>query len=80
MARFSVKGKQQSIEVRYGPSYPEAVVYAPPGKDRRFICFEPMSGITNAFNLAHRGRYAPLQTVAPGTEWIARYSIHPDGF
>jgi len=79
-ARFRVKGKRQSIEVRYGPNYREAVVYAPPGEDRRFICFEPMSGITNAFNLAHRGRYAHLQTVAPGAEWTAKYSIHPDGF
>ena len=79
-ARFSVKGKREKIEVRYGPRYPVAVVYAPDGKDREFICFEPMSGITNAFNLAHRGRYGELQTIPPGAEWTASYSIHPTGF
>ncbi len=80
-ARFAVKGKQQTIEVRYGEKYREAVVYAPPGKDRAaFICFEPMSSITNAFNLAHRGRYDHLQSIPAGGEWIETYSIHPSGF
>ena len=79
-ARFSVQGKQQKIEVRYGPNYHTAVVYAPGGEGRDFICFEPMSGITNAFNLAHRGRYDDLQSIAPGAEWVESYSIHPSGF
>jgi hypothetical protein len=39
--------------VVYGPKYTVAVIYAPPGKD--FICFEPMSAITDAFNLATAG-------------------------
>jgi aldose 1-epimerase len=79
-ARFSVQGKQEKIEVRYGPNYRAAVVYAPQGEDRDFICFEPMSGITNAFNLAHRSRYDDLQSIAPGGEWVESYSIHPSGF
>lgn len=79
-ARFAVKGKQQTIEVRYGEKYREAVVYAPHGKERAFICFEPMSGITNAFNLAHRGRYDHLQSIPAGGEWMETYSIHPSGF
>jgi aldose 1-epimerase len=60
--------------------YHTAVVYAPGGEGRDFICFEPMSGITNAFNLAHRGRYDDLQSIAPGAEWVESYSIHPSGF
>ncbi len=79
-ARFSVQGKKEKIEVRYGPKYRAAVVYAPPGEGRDFICFEPMSGITNAFNLAHRSRYDDLQSIAPGDEWVESYSIHPSGF
>ena len=65
LASFSVQGASQKIEVAYGPKYRTAVVYAPTGKDQNFICFEPMSGITNAFNLAHRGIYKELQTIPP---------------
>ncbi len=79
-AVFSVRGNQEKIEVVYGPKYQTAVVYAPPGDDRSFICFEPMSGITNAFNLAHRGVYQELQTIRPGKSWNESYWIHPSGF
>ena len=79
-AVFSVRGKNQQLEVIYGPNYRAAVVYAPLGDDRDFICFEPMSGITNAFNLAHRGAYEDLQTVPPGGSWEESYWIRPSGF
>ena len=79
-AVFSVRGKSEQIEVAYGPKYHTAVVYAPLGDDRDFICFEPMSGITNAFNLAHRGLYEDLQTVPPGASWEESYWIRPSGF
>jgi aldose 1-epimerase len=75
---FWVKGAQQKIAVRYGPKYRIAVVYAPPGRD--FICFEPMSGITDAFNLEHAGIYKALQSVAPGAAWEESYWIKPSGF
>lgn len=77
-AEFSVQGKSEKIAVVYGPKYPVAVIYAPPGKD--FICFEPMTGVTNAFNLAHEGKYNELQTVAPGQKWQESYWIRPTGF
>ena len=77
-AHFSVTGKQQKIEVVYGPKYTVAVVYAPPG--RNFICFEPMAAITNAFNLAHAGLYKELQSVAAGSEWRESFWIVPAGF
>lgn len=77
-ARFSVEGKRQRISVFYGPGYPVAVIYAPPGRD--FICFEPMTGVTNAFNLAQAGKYPELQSVAPGRTWRGSFWIQPEGF
>jgi aldose 1-epimerase len=66
-ARFHVEGGRERINVAYGPKYTVAVVYAPRGQE--FICFEPMSAVTNAFNLAHDGKYGELQSVAPGGTW-----------
>jgi aldose 1-epimerase len=77
-AEFSVEGAKEKISVIYGPKYPVAVVYAPPGRD--FICFEPMSGPTNAFNLHEAGKYKNLQTIAPGSRWNESFWIHPTGF
>jgi aldose 1-epimerase len=76
--RFWVEGKREKITVTYGPKYPIAVVYAPPG--REYICFEPMSAITNAFNLAHAGVYKDLQSVVPGGQWRESFWIEPVGF
>ena len=77
-AEFSVEGGGRKISVLYGPKYTVAVVYAPPGRD--FICFEPMTAVTNAFNLAHSGVYKELQSVAPGARWRESFWIHPNGF
>jgi aldose 1-epimerase len=77
-ADFWVRGKQQQITVSYGPNYTVAVAFAPPGKS--FICFEPMTAVTNAFNLAHEGKFDGLQTVAPGTEWRETFRIQATGF
>ncbi len=79
-ARFYVRGESERLTVAYGPDYPVAVVYAPDGDGQEFICFEPMSGITNAFNMAHRGRYRALPVVAPATSWSAAYRITVEGF
>ncbi len=79
-ATFSVRGAKQQIDVVYGPRYQAAVVYAPTGEGQDFICFEPMSGITNAFNLAHQGIYKELQIIAPGATWQESYWITPSGF
>jgi aldose 1-epimerase len=77
-AEFSVQGKQEKITVLFGPKYTVGVVYAPQGRD--FICFEPMSGPTNAFNLAQAGKYNELQTIAPGAEWRESFWIVGTGF
>lgn len=78
-AAFSVTGVAEKLEVIYGPGYDTAVVYAPPG-DREFICFEPMVGITNVFNLAHAGKYDALQTIAAGAEKTYRFRVRTSGF
>ncbi len=77
-ASFWVEGAKQRITVTYGPKFPVAVVYAPPG--REFICFEPMAGITNGFNLAKSGAYKELQSVPPGGQWKESFWITPSGF
>lgn len=77
-ATFFVEGAHEKISVVYGPKYRVAVVYAPPG--RPFICFEPMSTITDGFNLAHAGLYKELQSIPPGGEWRESFWIAPTGF
>lgn len=77
-ARFRVTGAKESVTVEYGPNYAVAVVYAPKG--RGFICFEPMTSITNAFNAAHAGWYKALQHVQPGETWREVFRIVPSGF
>jgi len=77
-AEFSVHGKNEKVTVTYGPKYTVAVVYAPPGKG--FICFEPMSAITNAFNLAHAGVYKELQSIPPGGQWRESFWVSTSGF
>ena len=72
-ARFWVEGGGRRITVAYGAKYTVAIAYAPTGKD--FICFEPMSAITNAFNLAHAGVYGELQSIAPGEIWRESFWI-----
>jgi aldose 1-epimerase len=83
-AVMTLRGKTQRLEVRFGPLWKAAVVWAPkpatPGQDRNFICFEPMAGITNAMNMAQKGLYRELQSVAPGGTWQERFWIRPSGF
>jgi aldose 1-epimerase len=78
-AHFSVEGNREKIEVVYGPKFNTAVVYAPKGRGA-FICFEPMTAITNAFNLAHQGMYKELSSLAPDQVWEESFWIRPSGF
>jgi aldose 1-epimerase len=73
MAVFRVQGKEQTVEVVYGPEYKVGVVYAPAGQN--FICFEPMTAPTNAFNMAGAAR-----SVEPGGVWRESYWIRTRGF
>ena len=77
-AEFWVEGGGRRVSVSYGPKYTISVVYAPPGRD--FICFEPMTGVTNAFNLAHSGVYKEMQSVPSGAQWRESFWAKPSGF
>ncbi|HYK89245.1 MAG TPA: aldose 1-epimerase [Acidobacteriota bacterium] len=77
-AEFWVQGRSQKIRVIFGPRYSVAVVFAPQGRD--FICFEPMVGVTNVFNLAHTGLYKELQSISPGESWKESFWIVPEGY
>jgi aldose 1-epimerase len=81
-AHFSIEARGMKVETLFGPRYPVAVIFAPPapeGQTRDFICFEPMAGITNAVNLHHDGKYADLQSIAPGAQWTESFWIRADG-
>lgn len=67
---FVLEGRDQRVAVRFGPKYPVAIVYAPQG--RPFICFEPMTALTNAFN---SGFDSGLHHIAPGDTWRESFWI-----
>ncbi len=77
-AVFFVEGRGKSIEVAFGPRYTVAIVYAPPGHD--YICFEPMTAITNGINLAHEDKYPELQIIRPGGRWKESFWVKAGGF
>ena len=78
LGEFWIQGKAEKVSVIYGPKYDVAVVVAGPGRD--YVVMEAMSAITNAFNLAHRGVYKDLQTVAPDGQWRESFWVRPTGF
>ena len=62
-------------DVALGPNFRSVVIWSP--KDSAFICIEPMAGITDALNLAQKGIYKELQTIAPGQTWRESFWIKP---
>jgi aldose 1-epimerase len=77
-ATISVMGKSQRLDIVFGPNYRAAVIWAPTPAE--FICIEPMAGITDALNLAQRGLYHELQSIAAGGVWQESFWIRPSGF
>jgi aldose 1-epimerase len=77
-ATVAVSGKSQRLEIELGPNYRAVTIWSP--KDRPFICVEPTAGIINALNLAARGLYKELQSVAPGGTWRESFWIKASGF
>jgi aldose 1-epimerase len=83
---MSVRGPRQRIDVEVGPNYRSVVVFAPESTALRapsrppFVCLEPMAGISNSMNLAHRGLYHDLQYIPPGGTWQESFRICPKGF
>ena len=68
---FVAEGRAHKISVKFGPKYPVAIVYAPAGQP--YFCFEPMSALTNAFNLPLE--QGLLQHIAPGEIWRESFWI-----
>jgi aldose 1-epimerase len=66
------------VAPRAVPTTPSGESAAPAG--RGFIAFEPMVGITNALNLAHRGVYKELQSIPPGGSWEESFWITTKGY
>lgn len=85
-ATMSVRGRTQRLDVVFGANYRAVVIYAPKpagGQDaasRNFVCIEPVAAIINGLNLAHKGAYKDLQSIAPGGSWRERFRIRPSGF
>lgn len=88
-ATLSLWGRRQRLDVELGSNFRAAVVYAPKTAPRLsddapftgdFVCLEPMAGITNAMNLAHRGIYNELQYIPPGGTWEEKFRIRMTGF
>jgi aldose 1-epimerase len=78
LARYTVKGKTEKIEMVFGKEYDFGHVYAP--IDNTLICFEPETGPTNAFNLNHEGKFPGLVILKPGKTFEAHFWIIPSGF
>lgn len=83
-AVMTVKGKRQRLDVLLGPRFHAVVIYAPKptdaAPDRTFICIEPMAAITDAMNLAHKGQYHELESLAPRGVWEESFWVRPRGF
>lgn len=90
-AHMIVKGKRQQLDIMLDPNWRAVVIWSPqpavtaaagqPGQgDPNFIAFEPMAGITDAMNLAHKGLYKELQSIPSGGSWQARFWVKPSGF
>jgi aldose 1-epimerase len=77
-AVVSVIGKAQRLDITVGPNFRSLVIWSPKTAD--FICFEPMAGVTDAVNLAHRGLYKELQSISPGGTWRESFWVKPSGF
>lgn len=82
-AVMSLRGTSQRLDVLLGPNYRSVVIYAPKpagAQNRNYICFEPMAGITDSMNLAHKGLYKELQSIPPGGVWQESFWLRPSGF
>src|SRR5215469_14740806 len=89
-AHMIVKGKRQQLDIMLDHNWRAVVIWSPqpaataaagqPGQgDPNFIAFEPMAGITDAMNLAHKGLYKELQSIPSGGSWEARFWVKPSG-
>ena len=81
----SLRGRGQELDVLIGPKFKAVLIYTPrlpagAQANRGSVAIEPMAGITNAMNLAHKGLYRDLQSIPPGGFWEESFWIRPRGF
>jgi len=86
-ATMSLIGKTQQLDVVVGPRFKTILVLSRDNNANRMaanargtVAFEPMAGVTNALNLAHKGVYKELQSIEPGGSWDESFWIRPRGF
>lgn len=77
LAHFWVAGATQKVEVVFDREFTTAVVFAP--LDMKFVCIEPQTGPTNAFNLKYEGKTENLRVLKSGKTLQASYWIIPTG-
>ena len=66
--------------VSSGPAIPFSAIDPVEPPARGVIAIEPMVGITDAMNLAQKGLYKELQSIAPGGHWQESFWITPRGY
>jgi len=67
--------------VSSGPAVPLSATNSEPvPANRGFIALEPMVGITNSMNLAHRELYDELQSIPPGGFWQESFWVSTSGY
>jgi aldose 1-epimerase len=78
----TLKGARQSVSLALGPNYLNLVLFStvPAAGGRGFVALEPMVGIPNSMNAAHKGIYKELQSIAPGGFWQESFWISADGY
>lgn len=80
LSRVAGPGRGRGAAPASAPGTPAPAPAAPPPPNRGTVAFEPMAGITNSMNLAHKGLYKELQSVAPGGSWEESFWIRPRNF
>jgi galactose mutarotase-like enzyme len=78
LARFAVAGAKRKVEIAFGPEFTTAVCFAP--LQWQYVCVEPQTGPTNAFNLKHEGKISDLRVLAPGKVFQGSYWFIPTGY
>jgi galactose mutarotase-like enzyme len=78
LARFAVAGATRNVEIAFGPEFTTAVCFAP--LKWQYICVEPQTGTTNAFNLKHEGTIPSLRVLAPGKTFQGSFWFTPTGY
>jgi len=77
-ARISWPDKKKSVDLSASEDLDRLVVYAPTGED--FFCVEPVSHITNAFNLSENGmplKDSGMRILRGSESWLVWMQITP---